>query len=277
MSWTPLASSGIAYQFLHYDAASSGDVPGLPENVSFDSGTSRVSLAPPGAPVGSDSSWTLHLLDVDSVRLRVTAYGFSSDADVEGEYWAAYFEYPVPSFTEYIENTATAVGGVVGAFIPSPFEIETTKSPAGNEPAKVEYTSSSYFDGVAEVGLDYSWSFGIEVWVDGPEPPVGRVNPDANERTYTASQSADTALTTWIRGVDGRANLASIPLEVVVSPYPRGHERLTVPATGDALGKVEWGITTEQAKKIGQGLYKIIIRRADKGELLHRGTLEIAA
>lgn len=98
---------------------------------------------------------------------------------------------------------------------------------------------------------------------------------EQSERTYTASQSADAEFVAWIRDGDGRANLDDVAIEVVVSPYPRGHPRLTVDASGNAEGQVQWGITAEQAKKIGQGLYKIIIRRADKGELLHRGTLEV--
>jgi hypothetical protein len=100
---------------------------------------------------------------------------------------------------------------------------------------------------------------------------------EPNERTYTASQAADADFMTWIRSVDGRADLDGVELEVVVRGYGRCHPWLTVPATGDAQGKVQWGITTEQAKGLGLGLYRIIIRRADKGELLHRGTLEVAA
>lgn len=100
---------------------------------------------------------------------------------------------------------------------------------------------------------------------------------EPNERTYTASQSADAEFITWIRDGDGRADLAGAELEVVVRGYGQRHERLTVEATGTALGEVQWGITTEQAHKLGCGLYRIIIRRSDKGELLHRGTLEIAA
>lgn len=98
---------------------------------------------------------------------------------------------------------------------------------------------------------------------------------DPNERTYTASQSADTELVTRIRDGDGRADLDGVELEVVVRRYPRGHDRLTVVGTGTAEGQVTWSITTEQARQLGRGLYQIIIRRADKGQLLHRGTLEI--
>lgn len=100
---------------------------------------------------------------------------------------------------------------------------------------------------------------------------------EQSERTYTASQSADAEFVTWIRDGDGRASLDDVAIEVVVSPYPRGHDRLTVEALGDAQGQVQWGVTTEQARKLGRGLFQIIIRRSDKGELLHRGTLEIAA
>lgn len=100
---------------------------------------------------------------------------------------------------------------------------------------------------------------------------------EPNERTYTASQSADTSLVTWIRDGDGRTNLEDVELEVVIRRYPRGHDRLTVEATGTAEGQVTWTITTEQARQLGRGLYQIIIRRADRGELLHRGTLEVAA
>lgn len=98
---------------------------------------------------------------------------------------------------------------------------------------------------------------------------------EPNERTYTASQSADTSLVTWIRDGDGRASLEDVELEAVIRRYPRGHDRLTVVATGTAEGQVTWTITTEQARQLGRGLYQIIIRRADRGELLHRGTLEV--
>ncbi|WP_152982554.1 hypothetical protein [Stenotrophomonas humi] len=100
---------------------------------------------------------------------------------------------------------------------------------------------------------------------------------EPNERTYTTSQSADAEFVTWIRDGDGEANLDDAALEVVIRPYPRGHDRLTVDAAGDEQGQVQWGITAEQSKKLGQGLYRIIIRRSDRGELLHRGTLDIAA
>lgn len=98
---------------------------------------------------------------------------------------------------------------------------------------------------------------------------------EPNERTYTASQSADAEFVTWIRDGNGRVSLDDAALEVVIRPYPRGHDRLTVEATGTADGQVTWAITTEQARQLGRGLYQIIIRRADKGELLHRGTLEV--
>lgn len=100
---------------------------------------------------------------------------------------------------------------------------------------------------------------------------------EPNERTYTASLSADTAFETWIRTESGPADLDGAGIEVSVLPYSGPHIRQVISAAGDDKGIVSWGVTAEQARKLGPGLYRIIIRRTDRGELLHRGTLEVSA
>lgn len=274
MSWLLLGSAGIAYEFLVPDPETGNEVPGLPASVTFNAVSSVLALAPP-EPTSAAVPWTLRFNDSQSVLVRVTASSFVGQ--LEPDYQPAFFSYFNGTSPAEVVNEAAGSGDEVGEFIPGQFEVVAYTDSTKNQPPRLSYGSSAYFDGVDEVPLDGRWSFRLEVWVDAPEPPIEKIDVDANERTYTASQAADTALTTWIRGLNGRVNLSAIPIEVVVAPYPKGHERLTVSAAGDAQGQVQWGITAEQSKKLGQGLYRIIIRRSDKGELLHRGTLEIAA
>ena len=96
-----------------------------------------------------------------------------------------------------------------------------------------------------------------------------------SERVYTASTSSDTDLETWIRDEAGQVDLSGVALEVLVRPYSGRCPAATLGATGDAEGRVQWSVTADQARRLGAGLYRVVIRRADRGELLHRGTLEV--
>lgn len=92
--------------------------------------------------------------------------------------------------------------------------------------------------------------------------------------THRAVRGGDSPQTAWVRDEDGRMNLAEVE-ELTVDIQRDNHKILTIPATGDAEGRVDFTVTSANIKqKLSLlGLFRLYVR-AD-GQVIYTGLLEV--
>ena len=92
--------------------------------------------------------------------------------------------------------------------------------------------------------------------------------------THRAVHGGDNPQVTWVRDEDGKLDLSEVE-ELTVDIQRGNHKILTIPATGDAEGRVDFNVTSANIKqKLSLlGLFRLYVR-AD-GQVIYTGLLEV--
>ena len=155
-------------------------------------------------------------------------------------------------------------------WVPSPIQIEfpPPEIDAGEDYGIIQYRWFGESEGPASA----QWL--IEVWEDGPPEPVEIGDPYVIRGTHRAYSGGDTPQVAWIRTETGRMDLSGA--ESVTVDILRGDNKLlTIPATGDEDGRVDFTITAENIRqKLSLlGGFRLYVR-AD-GRVIYAGLLDV--
>lgn len=92
--------------------------------------------------------------------------------------------------------------------------------------------------------------------------------------THRAIEGGDNPQTAWVRTEAGKLDLTGVE-SLTVDIQRGGHKLLTIPATGDAGGRVDFTVTSANIKqKLSLlGLFRLYVR-AD-GQVIYTGLLEV--
>lgn len=126
-------------------------------------------------------------------------------------------------------------------------------------------------------GETYPYAYSMDVAVT-PIAQVDVVRPPYIIRgTHRAYMGVDTPQQAWIRDEAGQHDLAAYEaLSVQVKDGNRECARLTLDATGDATGKLQFTITADGARtRLGPGTYNLFAY--GDGQVIYTGLLEVLA